>query len=71
MLISTRGSPLREKTFGGGRWMQIASHCCLASPRHAMRHLPLTHSALHDCLKRHGVNRLPEMAGDKPQQKKF
>jgi hypothetical protein len=31
----------------------------------------LTRSALHRCQKRHGINRLPEMTGDKPQKKKF
>ena len=31
----------------------------------------LTRSALHRCLRRHGINRLPEMTGDKPQKKKF
>jgi hypothetical protein len=31
----------------------------------------LTRSALHRCLKRHGINRLPDITGDKPQQKKF
>ena len=31
----------------------------------------LTRSALHRCLKRHGVSRLPAIEGNKPQQKKF
>jgi hypothetical protein len=31
----------------------------------------LTRSALHRCLRRHGINHLPEMTGDKPQKKKF
>jgi hypothetical protein len=31
----------------------------------------LTRSALHRCLQRHGISRLPDMAGDKPQKKKF
>lgn len=26
----------------------------------------LTRSSLHRCLKRHGISRLPEIAGDKP-----
>ena len=30
----------------------------------------LTHSALHRCLQRHGISRLPEMEGDKPAKKK-
>jgi hypothetical protein len=29
----------------------------------------LTCSGLHRCLRRHGINRLPEMTGDKSQQK--
>ncbi len=32
---------------------------------------PLTRSALHRCLQRHGISRLPEMEGDKPKQQKF
>src|ERR1700674_2859374 len=31
----------------------------------------LTRSALHRCLKRHGISRLPEVEGDKPAKKKF
>ena len=31
----------------------------------------LTRSSLHRCLKRHGINRLPEIEGDKPPKKKF
>jgi Integrase core domain len=31
----------------------------------------LTRSALHRCLKRHGISRLPESEGDKPQKKTF
>src|SRR5262245_34435019 len=31
----------------------------------------LTRSALHRCLKRHGINRLPNMESDKPAKKKF
>jgi transposase-like protein len=31
----------------------------------------LTRSNLHRCLQRHGLSRLPEMAGDKPAKKKF
>ncbi|MFM7444338.1 MAG: DDE-type integrase/transposase/recombinase, partial [Tabrizicola sp.] len=40
------------------------------------RHLPpsiphLTRSALHRCLQQHGISRLPDVAGDKPQRQKF
>lgn len=31
----------------------------------------LTRSSLHRCLQRHGISRLPEVEGDKPQKKKF
>jgi transposase InsO family protein len=31
----------------------------------------LTRSSLHRCLQRHGINRLPEVAGDKEPKKKF
>jgi hypothetical protein len=31
----------------------------------------LTRSSLHRCLKRHGINRLPEIAGDKSSKKPF
>jgi len=31
----------------------------------------LTRSSLHRCLERHGISRLPEMEGDKPEKKRF
>ena len=31
----------------------------------------LTRSSLHRCLQRHGISRLPDMDGDKPQRQKF
>jgi hypothetical protein len=31
----------------------------------------LTRLALHRCLQRHGIGRLPDMVGDKPKKKKF
>ncbi|SDY42032.1 Integrase core domain-containing protein [Jannaschia faecimaris] len=31
----------------------------------------LTRSALHRCLQRHGISRLPEVGGDKPKRQKF
>jgi transposase InsO family protein len=42
---------------------------CLYALQATLPHL--TRSALHRCLKRHGMNHLPEMTGDKPQKKKF
>ena len=31
----------------------------------------LTRSALHRCLQRHGISRLPDVEGDKPRRQKF
>jgi transposase-like protein len=31
----------------------------------------LTRSSLHQCLQRHGISRLPEVEGDKPDKRKF
>jgi hypothetical protein len=31
----------------------------------------LTRSALHRCLQRHGISRLPDVEGDKPKRRKF
>ena len=31
----------------------------------------LTRSALHRCLQRHGISRLPEVGGDKPKRQRF
>src|ERR1700686_5219243 len=31
----------------------------------------LTRSSLHQCLQRHGISRLPEVEGDRPQKRKF
>ncbi len=31
----------------------------------------LTRSSLHRCLQRHGISRLPDVAGDKPKRQKF
>jgi hypothetical protein len=31
----------------------------------------LTRSSLHRCLRRHGISRLPEVEGDKPDKKRF
>jgi transposase InsO family protein len=42
---------------------------CLYALQATLPHL--TRSALHRCLKRHGINRLPETEGDKPAKKKF
>src|SRR5271155_2741678 len=32
---------------------------------------PLTRSSLHRCLQRHGISRLPDVDGDKPDKRKF
>ncbi|MGQ5525690.1 DDE-type integrase/transposase/recombinase, partial [Chitinimonas sp. PSY-7] len=42
---------------------------CLYALQPSMPHL--TRSALHRCLQRHGISRLPEVEGDKPQKKSF
>jgi hypothetical protein len=42
---------------------------CLYAPQPIIPHL--TRSSLHRCLQRHGISRLPEMTGDKPDKKKF
>jgi transposase InsO family protein len=41
---------------------------CLHALQATLPHL--TRSALHRCLQRHGMSRLPDMAGDKPQKKR-
>ena len=42
---------------------------CLYSLQATIPHL--TRSSLHRCLQRHGISRLPEVAGDEPPKKKF
>ena len=42
---------------------------CLYSLQATIPHL--TRSSLHRCLQRHGISRLPEVAGNKPNKKKF
>jgi hypothetical protein len=42
---------------------------CLYALQPTIPHL--TRSALHRCLKRHGISRLPETGGDKPVRKRF
>ena len=42
---------------------------CLYSLQPTIPHL--TRSALHRCLQRHGISRLPDMTGDKPAKQKF
>jgi transposase InsO family protein len=42
---------------------------CLYALQSTIPHL--TRSSLHRCLQRHGINRLPDMTGDKPARKKF
>src|SRR5471032_606986 len=42
---------------------------CLYSLQATIPHL--TRSSLHRCLQRHGISRLPEVEGDKPDKKKF
>ena len=42
---------------------------CLYALQPTIPHL--TRSSLHRCLQRHGICRLPEVEGDKPEKKKF
>ena len=42
---------------------------CLYGLQPAIPHL--TRSSLHRCLERHGISRLPEVDGDKPEKKRF
>jgi hypothetical protein len=42
---------------------------CLYALQATLPHL--TRSALHRCLQRHGISRLPDMAGAQPEKKKF
>lgn len=42
---------------------------CLYALQATIPHL--TRSSLHRCLQRHGISRLPDVAGDKPARKKF
>lgn len=42
---------------------------CLYALQATIPHL--TRSSLHRCLQRHGISRLPEVAGDRPPKKKF
>lgn len=42
---------------------------CLYTLQPTIPHL--TRSSLHRCLQRHGISRLPDVAGDKPDKKKF
>jgi hypothetical protein len=51
------------------RQMRLPLDDCLYALHSALPHL--TRSALHRCLKRHGIRRLPALKGDQPQQKQF
>jgi hypothetical protein len=42
---------------------------CLYALQPTIPHL--TRSSLHRCLQRHGISRLPEVTGDKPQRSRF
>ncbi|WBU54801.1 IS481 family transposase [Paracoccus sp. SCSIO 75233] len=42
---------------------------CLYALQPSISHL--TRSSLHRCLQRHGISRLPDIAGDKPKRQKF
>jgi hypothetical protein len=42
---------------------------CLYALQATIPHL--TRSSLHRCLQRHGISRLPQVDGDKPNKRKF
>jgi len=42
---------------------------CLYALQASIPHL--TRSALHRCLQRHGISRLPDIEGDKPRRQRF
>ena len=42
---------------------------CLYALQPSIPHL--TRSALHRCLQRHGISRLPDIEGDKPKRQRF
>jgi len=42
---------------------------CLYALQSSIPHL--TRSALHRCLQRHGISRLPDLEGDRPKRSKF
>ena len=60
---------------GGGDHRRLPKHTllplddCLYALQPTIPHL--TRSSLHRCLQRHGISRLPEVEGDKPDKKKF
>jgi hypothetical protein len=47
----------------------LALDDCLNAVQSSILHL--TRSALHRCLRRHGISRLPDVAGDKPKRQTF
>ena len=51
------------------RYTLLPSDDCLYSLQSSIPHL--TRSSLHRCLQRHGISRLQDVEGDKPQKKKF
>jgi transposase-like protein len=51
------------------RHTQLPLEDCLYALQSTIPHL--TRSALHRCLRRHGINRLPDSEGDQPAKKKF
>lgn len=51
------------------RHMLLPLDDCLYALQPSIPHL--TRSALHRCLQRHGISRLPDVEGDKPQRQKF
>ncbi len=67
---SIRRAGLYLKAPVPGKGMQLrVHHDCLYALQPTIPHL--TRSALHRCLQRHGISRLPDVEGDKPKRQKF
>ena len=70
------GAPLdRPDRRGGSDHRRLPPPHAAAVGRLPLRppadHSPLSRSSLHRCLERHGISRLPEVEGDKPNKKRF
>lgn len=68
---------ISQAGLGTDRWGDLAFrrhtllplYDCLYALQSSIPHL--TRSALHRCLQRHGISRLPDVEGDKPKRSKF
>ncbi len=72
----SEGAALDDADAGGrGDRRRFSASYPAAAGRLPLRLQPtiphLTRSSLHRCLQRHGISRLPEIEGDKPEKKRF